>query len=94
MKERKNDMNKTIYNFISSICFGLSTIFILLGFNKLFVYENNSDYIEYCKNAYVGSDAYNYMINKEYATAYFVLAILFVIIAMGTLIIKNIKKGN
>lgn len=87
-------MDKKMYNTISAICFGFSTLFVTIGFDKLFVYENNSDYMEYCKNAYVGSDAYNYMINKEYATAYFVLATLFVIIAMGTLIIKNIKKGN
>lgn len=56
---------------ISYIC---SIIFIGIGFSKLFVYEN-PDYGD-SVNAYVGGDAYNYIINGNYATAYFTLAIL------------------
>lgn len=60
-----------------------------LGFYKMFIYEN-SDYD--CINAYVGGDAYNYIINSNYATAYFVLATLFMILGIGMLIIYNIRK--
>ncbi|WP_051524890.1 MULTISPECIES: hypothetical protein [Exiguobacterium] len=56
-------------------------IFLGIGFHKLTVYENPSSDDEYVftdeedsVNAYVGGDAYNYMINASQATAYFVLA--------------------
>lgn len=51
-----------------SVC---GVIFVLQGFNKMFRYDDSSwDPV----NAYVGGDAYNFIINGTYATAYFVLA--------------------
>lgn len=58
----------------------LSVIFIGLGFHKMFAYENPDSYLLDKVNAYVGGDAYNYIINGNYATAYFTLATLFVIL--------------
>ena len=43
------------------------------GYDKITNYYN-SDYSMLNKNAYVGGDAYNYIINGTYAAAYFVLA--------------------
>ena len=44
-------------------------------------------------NAYVGGDAYNYIINGNYVTAFFVLATLFVILGIGTIIIHYISES-
>ena len=45
-------------------------------------------------NAYVGGDAYNYIINGNYATAYFVLAVGLALICMGFLIVYYISREN
>ncbi len=59
----------------SLLCYVGSLISIFFGFYKLFVYENNgnSPFLEN-KNAYVGGDAYNLIINAGQATAYFTLS--------------------
>lgn len=49
----------------------VGAIFVLQGFNKMFRYDDSS---WAPVNAYVGGDAYNFIINGTYATAYFVLA--------------------
>ncbi|GGD22490.1 hypothetical protein [Pontibacillus salipaludis] len=54
-------------------------IFLVLGFDKLTQYNNpNSDELfsvdGEAVNAYVGGDAYNYIINGTRATAYFVVS--------------------
>lgn len=69
------------------------------GYDKITNYYN-SDYSMLNKNAYVGGDAYNYIINGTYAAAYFVLAAGFLIsgivcMAAGFLLIvidENNKK--
>lgn len=50
------------------LLFIMSLIFIFIGFYKVRVYENS----EYgpSKNAYVGGDAYNYIINGTYFAGY------------------------
>lgn len=50
----------------SSIC---SLIPLFMGLNKMLIYDNSGETI----NAYVGGDAYNYIINANYSTAFFVL---------------------
>ena len=59
--------------------FVVALIFICIGFYKLLVYENGEDLSEPV-NALVGGDAYNYIINAGHATAYFVLALIFVVL--------------
>ena len=54
---------------LSLYCLIAMGIFLALGFFKMLIYD---DYNEI--NAYVGGDAYNFIINGTYATAYFVLA--------------------
>lgn len=54
-------------------------VFLVLGFYKLTHYNNpDSDELfsveEEAVNAYVGGDAYNYIINGTRATAYFVVS--------------------
>lgn len=65
---------------ISYLCTGLC---IIAGFYKMFVYENSEFLTDPAKNAYVGGDAYNYIINASYSTAWFVLAGVFAIIGLA-----------
>lgn len=60
------------------ISYLISGVFLVLGFYKMWVYESGYGGI----NVYVGGDAYNYIINANYATGYFVLAIFFALIGM------------
>ena len=53
---------------------------------------DSGDYYPYkYVNAYVGGDAYNYIINGTYATAYFVLTTMFVLAAVGLVIIHYLS---
>lgn len=63
-----------------------AVIFIGMGFDKIYSYENPEDSWREHKNAYVGGDAYNYIINGTYATAYFVLGSSLGLAALLTLI--------
>ena len=45
----------------------------------------NSDYSSLNKNAYVGGDAYNYIINGNYSTGYYVLSMGFFISGISCL---------
>ena len=65
-----------------------------MGFYKMFFYTNysESEYLSnYNVNAYVGGDAYNYIINGTYTTSYFVLALVFTVFACTMLILKKIN---
>jgi len=88
-----NDNKKNIsIPTISSVLFIIAAIFIAIGFFKLWVYQNpeyswEGDLI----NAYVGGDAYNFIINANYAVAYFTLALLFNVTACSFAIINTLK---
>lgn len=58
------------------------------GFYKMLVYE------EHERNAYVGGDAYNYIINANYSTAFFVLGLILMVFACSMLIMNEIQKLN
>lgn len=72
----------------SFLC-GCYTLF--KGIDKLTNYEN-TDYSSI--NAYVGGDAYNYIINGTHATAYFVLTAMFVLAAIGLLIVHYLSRQS
>lgn len=84
---------------LSLVC---SIITLIVGIYKMYVYNNGDSYPYELKNAYVGGDAYNYIINGTYATAFFVLTAMFFIGAIGlvgvhylSVIKKNLKtKSN
>lgn len=72
---------------ITVIFIVIGVLLIGIGFYKHLAYEhNNSEYSYYddSVNAYVGSDAYNYIINGTYFTAYSVLGVGSFIIATIT----------
>ena len=65
----------------------LGVILIGIGFYKITSYENpDSDYSFYTEhvNSYVGGDAYNYIINGTYFTAYAVMGTCSLIISTIT----------
>lgn len=73
-----------------------SAWFVGCGFYKLFVYKNDSSTsltttTASAVNAYVGGDAYNYIINSNRATAYFVLALILIVIASTCTIVSNMN---
>lgn len=72
-------------NNAKKVLFCLAAIFFIAfgvvtyrGYDKMTKYYN-SGYSSLNKNAYVEGDAYNFIINGTYATAYFVLASGFLI---------------
>lgn len=69
-----------------------SLVFISLGFYKMLVYENSDSYLFKSKNAYVGGDAYNYIINSNYTIAYFALAIFCAIVGMTFIIAYKLSN--
>ncbi|WP_053956809.1 hypothetical protein [Inediibacterium massiliense] len=79
---------------LAGIFYSISAIFICTGFYKMFCYDSGESYTKDPVNAYVGGDAYNYIINSNYATGYFVLALSFTILGSTALIIESLNKLN
>lgn len=77
---------KLISLIVSGVFTVAAVVFVSLGFYKMFVYENPDRLFADTKNAYVGGDAYNYIINANYATGYFVLALICIVIVVSALI--------
>ena len=63
MLERLTGIKDKVINWISCGSFGLSLICLCIGLDKLFRYKNGDVYPYDLHNAYVGGDAYNYIIN-------------------------------
>ena len=89
----KKEKVSNFFIIIAIILFLLSISCIGMGFNKMLNYRNsNTSYYSKSVNAYVGGDAYNYIINGNYATAHFVLAVLFAILGIGVLVLAYLKQ--
>lgn len=78
------------YVILSIVSFVVSAICFAYGFFKCFVYVSG----EYgtSVNAYVGGDAYNYIINAGYTVAFWVLTLVFVIIGVACLVLNKLNK--
>lgn len=90
--EKLTGLKNAAANWISAAAFALALVLTGIGFDKLLRYDNGDRYPYELHNAYVGGDAYNYIINGNYATAYFTLAMLCVIIGIGALVIAHLKR--
>lgn len=66
---------------LAIILFAFAWYFYSQGRDKVTNYYN-SDYSSLSKNAYVGGDAYNYIINGNYSTGYYVLSMGFFLSAV------------
>lgn len=85
-----------LWVWLSGIMFAVATIPLYKGYDKMTNYYYSDIYHSLNKNAYVGGDAYNYIINAGYATAFFVLAIGAALLGVGFLILYYLsdKKVN
>ncbi|WP_156936221.1 hypothetical protein [Clostridiisalibacter paucivorans] len=79
---------------LGRIFYLISGGFICYGFYKIFAYKNLDSILDSGTNAYVGGDAYNYIINSNYATGYFVLALLFTILGSTMLILEKMDDNK
>ena len=78
-KENRNMKKIKWLNIVAVVCFILFGIMTYKGYDKMTNYYSSEIYASLNVNAYVGGDAYNYIINGTYATSFFVLAIGFLI---------------
>jgi hypothetical protein len=91
-KEKLYGLSKS-FKLISIIASIVSFWFFRMGWYKMTVYRNSESSFVDNKNAYVGGDAYNYIINGTYSTSYFVLAIgSLLLAAVCTLIYVHIDS--
>ena len=81
-----------VWKVLSGISFSFSLIFLYMGFDKIYSYDNGELYPYTYHNAYVGGDAYNYIINGNYATAFFVLTLTFAMLGIGFCILAYLSK--
>ena len=83
---------KGFWKALSSISFIISAIVLGLGLDKMFNYDSGEYYPYEYHNAYVGGDAYNYIINGNYATGFFVLAAMFALMGIGFIVLYYLSK--
>ncbi len=94
MQERIPGNIFSFWSISSLISFIVSAIMINNGYRKISVYSN-SDFHPYDNvNAYVKGDAYNYIINSNYSTGFYVLALLFTVLGVGFLLIHFMTKKD
>lgn len=87
----KKEGNK-IWQIISGVSFVVSMVMLGCGLDKMFLYSDGEGYGVELHNAYVGGDAYNYIINGNYATGFFVLAMMFALMGVGFIAIYYLSK--
>ena len=83
---------KGFWKGLSSLSFIISAIVLGLGLDKMLNYDSGEYYPYEYHNAYVGGDAYNYIINGNYATGFFVLAAMFALMGIGFIILYYLSK--
>lgn len=89
-----NNEGNSVWKVLSVISFIGSVVFMYLGFDKMTNYSSGDIYPYELHNAYVGGDAYNYIINGNYATAFFVLASMCAIVGVGLIAVYHLSKLN
>lgn len=83
---------------LSAIFYLVSGVMLYQGYDKMTNYYNSEYSTSNNVNAYVGGDAYNYIINGNYSTSFFVLSMGFMttgtIFLSSGLIMGLINKPN
>ena len=92
-KTSKSIVSKVFLISLSFLSFIMSAVFYTKGYDKMTNYYN-SDYSSWSKNAYVGGDAYNYIINGTYSTSFFVLSVGFMLAGLLLIIIYYLSKSK
>jgi len=78
---------KKILLIIAIVFYIVSGIMFYKGFDKMTNYYSSEYSTSNNVNAYVGGDAYNYIINGNYATGFFVLSMGFMV--AGTIFLSS-----
>ncbi len=90
-----NSVKRTLF-VIAVVLYIVSGIMLYKGYDKMTNYYNSEYTTSNNVNSYVGGDAYNYIINGNYATGFFVLSMGFMVAGTicitGGLIIAAIHK--
>lgn len=92
MSTTKSVRKASVWSVLSGCSLGCSLFTLYKGIDKMTNYRNSENYPSVNVNAYVGGDAYNYIINGTYATAFFVLTAMFVLAAIGLMILHYVSK--
>ena len=89
-------MNKkiSVWSVLSGASLACGVFTLFKGIDKMTNYYNSENYPSLNENAYVGGDAYNYIINGNYATAFFVLTTMFVLAAIGLMILHYVSQNR
>ena len=74
---------KRLWKILSGVSFAGAVCTLYCGLDKMFLYANGESVFDEMHNAYVGGDAYNYIINGTYSTAFFVLTAMFALMGIG-----------
>ena len=82
-------MKRKVIRIIAGIFLIMAIIFYQQGFDKKDNYYYDEDYTLLNKNAYVGGDAYNFIINGTYFTGYLVIGSAMMISGMILLLISE-----
>lgn len=61
---------------IALFFYGASLISLGFGLHKMNAYQNSDSVLLEPVNAYVGGDAYNYIINANFSTSFYVFALV------------------
>ena len=91
---KKTASKFTVWCSLAMMSFLCGCVTLYRGIDKMTNYYNSEYYVEANVNAYVGGDAYNYIINGNYATAFFVLTAMFALAAVGFIIIHYLSLKN
>lgn len=83
---------KGLWKGLSCFAFIASAVILGVGLDKMFNYDSGEFYPYEYHNAYVGGDAYNYIINSNYATGFFVLATMFALMGIGFIVLYYLSK--
>ena len=92
MAETKSTRKASVWSILAGCSLGCSFYTLYQGIDKMTNYYNSENYPSLNVNAYVGGDAYNYIINGTYATSFFVLTTMFVLAAIGLMILHYVSK--
>ena len=75
-------------------CYYGSIVPLAMGFFKMYVYKNGEYSWETVINAYVGGDAYNFIINAHYVIAWFLLALILIMMGSCFLICYEMAESR
>ena len=94
MSNTKSVRKTSIWSILSGCSLVCSLFTLYKGIDKMINYYNSENYSSRNVNAYVGGDAYNYIINGTYATAFFVLTAMFVLAAIGLMLLHYASRNQ